>query len=94
MPDVPPNGVWLVVGGPPPSDEAGCDGGGASVYDAKVYAIPIKCSIPQQRRNSRETKGECTYKRERHTYRDHSKVFHGASHIVVVVVVIVVWGLI
>lgn len=67
MPDVPPNGVWLVVGGPPPSDEAGCDGGGASVYDAKVYAIPIKCSIPQQRRSSRETKGECTYKRDRHT---------------------------
>lgn len=47
IPDVPPNGVWLVVGGPPPSDEAGCDGGGASVYDAKVYAIPINCSIPE-----------------------------------------------
>lgn len=29
-PEVPPNGVALVVGGPP-KDEAGCEGGGASV---------------------------------------------------------------
>lgn len=65
IPDVPPNGVWLVVGGPPPSDEAGCDGGGASVYDAKVYAIPINCSIPEM-----EDKIEGEYKRGRqiHTH--------------------------
>ena len=30
MPEVPPNGVELVVGGPPPKDDAGCDGGGAT----------------------------------------------------------------
>uniref|UniRef100_A0A1A9VXK6 Uncharacterized protein n=1 Tax=Glossina austeni TaxID=7395 RepID=A0A1A9VXK6_GLOAU len=30
VPDVPPNGVALVVGGPP-SEEAGCEGGGASI---------------------------------------------------------------
>lgn len=29
-PEVPPNGVEVVVGGPP-NDEAGCEGGGASI---------------------------------------------------------------
>lgn len=38
MPDVPPSGVWLVVGGPPPSDEAGCEGGGAS---ARMQSVQV-----------------------------------------------------
>lgn len=35
-PEVPPNGVALVVGGPP-SEEAGCEGGGASVALLKIH---------------------------------------------------------
>jgi len=36
---VPPSGVWLVVGGPPPSDEAGCEGGGASACTWKDLSV-------------------------------------------------------
>lgn len=55
-PEVPPNGVALVVGGPP-SDEAGCDGGGASVVHFKEQQS--KCSIKDKfKTNGRRRKTE------------------------------------
>uniref|UniRef100_A0A1B0A7G3 Uncharacterized protein n=1 Tax=Glossina pallidipes TaxID=7398 RepID=A0A1B0A7G3_GLOPL len=53
VPDVPPNGVALVVGGPP-SEEAGCEGGGASITIDIFILFTIGFSIEGD--SSKETK--------------------------------------
>lgn len=50
-PEVPPNGVALVVGGPP-SDEAGCEGGGASVALLKIHQSNVTPTQMQHKRQN------------------------------------------
>lgn len=48
MPDVLPAGLELAVGGPP-NDEAGCDGGGESVFRVFVNVIYDEANVRNEK---------------------------------------------